>query len=270
VGVRRFHPLTAPLAALAVPALGLAAAAVAAAPAAERFREANEAARAGDYPKALDAYHALAAAGHESAALYWNWAQAAARRGAPGEALWAVLRAREIEPGDAALGRELGRLREGLNLDAAELAPDPLAAVARFGRRFHLDLAGGALLAVSVLFHAASRLSLRGTRLAAAAWTAFALGVLLAAAPAVASLARPTAVVVRRAAPLLDAASQTAEPLGSLREGEVVLVLEQSRGYLRLEDSSGARGWASEQDVRRLDRAPAAPQPRGGGGAVNR
>ena len=41
--------------------------------------------------------------------------------------------------------------------------------------------------------------------------------------------------------------------MGTLREGEVVPVLEASGDYLRVEDSSGARGWALAADVRRLD-----------------
>jgi hypothetical protein len=74
--------------------------------------------------------------------------------------------------------------------------------------------------------------------------------------PLAASLARPTAVVVRRGAPLLEAASPTAAPVGALREGEVVPVLDDAAAFLRVEDSSGARGWAHASDVRRLDRAP--------------
>ena len=83
---------------------------------------------------------------------------------------------------------------------------------------------------------------------------AFGLGLLAAAAPVAGSFARPTAVVVRRGAPLLDQASPTAETVGSLREGEVVPVLDASGAYVRIEDSSGARGWAVGSDVRRLDK----------------
>jgi hypothetical protein len=86
------------------------------------------------------------------------------------------------------------------------------------------------------------------------------LGLLAAAVPAVASLARPTATVVRRAAPLLDAASPTAETTGSLREGEVVPVLESAGAWLRVEDNAGARGWAHGDDVRRLDAPPPPPR----------
>ena len=118
-------------------------------PADDRFREANDLARAGDYPKAIALYGELAASGQESASLYWNWAQAATARGAQGEALWALLRARELDPGDRAVVRDVERLREALNLDPAEIAPEPLAAAGRFARRFRLDLVALALLALS-------------------------------------------------------------------------------------------------------------------------
>ena len=36
--------------------------------------------------------------------------------------------------------REIDRLREAANLDPAEIAPEPLAALARLSRRFHLGL----------------------------------------------------------------------------------------------------------------------------------
>jgi hypothetical protein len=38
-----------------------------------------------------------------------------------------------------------------------------------------------------------------------------------------------------------------------------VPILQQSGAYLRIEDSSGARGWARADDVRRLDRPPQPP-----------
>lgn len=236
---------------------GLAPAALAAplTSAAEQFRAANEQARAGDYPKALAGYAVIAAAGSESASLYWNWAQAAAARGAQGEALWALLRARELDPGDRAVSREIDRVRAALNLDPAEIAPEPLSTVARLARRLHLDIVALALVVLSLLAHAAARfLSLRAGRPAATALAV--LGVLSALVPIAGSFARPTAAVVRRGAPLYDAASPTAEAVGSLREGEVVPVLEATGDWLRIEDNAGARGWAHLQDVRRLDRAP--------------
>jgi hypothetical protein len=92
----------------------------------QRFREATALARAGDTEGAVAIYRQLAVSGHESGSLYWNWAQAAQGRGALGEALWALMREREVEPGDTAAGREIERLRTVLNLDPAELSPSPL------------------------------------------------------------------------------------------------------------------------------------------------
>lgn len=224
--------------------------------AARRFREATELIRARDFPKGLALYQEIAASGAESASLYWNWAQAASARGARGEALWALLRGREIEPGDRALPREIERLREALNLDPAEIAPEPLGVLARFGRRFHLAFLAVVLLGGSVLLRGASRLPTLGpwpSRLAAAT---FVLGAIAAALAWGATLARPTATVIHRGAPLTDAASPTAQATGSLREGEVVPILEASGGYLRIEDSAGARGWARAEDLRRLDQPP--------------
>jgi hypothetical protein len=222
----------------------------------DRFREANEAARGGDYPKAIAGYSELAASGAESASLYWNWAQAASARGTTGEALFALLRARELDPGDRAVMREIERARQAANLDAAELAPDPLAALLRWCRRLHLSFLALALAAVSLALHACARLLPRGRRFGVAGLWTMAAAVAVAVLPLVASLARPTAVVVRRGAPLLEAASPTAAPVGALREGEVVPLLDDGGAFLHVEDSSGARGWAHAADVRRLDRAP--------------
>jgi hypothetical protein len=244
-----------------------------AAPADERFRQANDLVRAGDYPKALTLYGELAATGQETASLYWNWAQAAAARGTQGEALWALLRARELDPADRAVAREVERMREALNLDPAEIAPEPLAAAARFGRRFRLDLLAAGLLLLSVAVGLLGRvlrlLDSHGSSLREAVWlrraaaAALALGLAVAAIPISGSFARPTAAVIRRGAPLVDAASPTAETVGSLRDGEVVPVLQVSGDWLRVEDNAGARGWAHAADVRRLDEAPSGDRSRG-------
>jgi hypothetical protein len=241
-------------------AAGLVAGAAAAGgvPGGERFREANDLARAGDYPKAIALYEELAAGGQESASLYWNWAQAAAARGAPGEALWALLRARDLDPGDRAVAREIERRREASNLDPAEIAPDLWAGWARSSRRYHLDLLGALLVLLSVPLHAAIRLRPGARGATALLGLALSLGLVLTLASAASSLTRPVGVVVRRGATLLDAASPTAETLGTLREGEVVPILEGSGDYVRVEDSSGARGWALAPDVRRLQ-GPIAP-----------
>jgi hypothetical protein len=202
-------------------------------------------------------YRELAAAGAESGSLYWNWAQAATARGAVGEALWALLRARELGGADAAAAREIERLRRAANLDVAELAPDPLAALARGARTLRLDLVAIVLLAFSLAAHAAAR-ALPGARWpVAVTWAALLIATGAAATVLTGARAHPSAVVVRRGVPLADAASPTASALATLREGEVVPVLGASGAYLRIQDSSGARGWVSEDDVWRLDRPPA-------------
>jgi SH3 domain-containing protein len=239
-----------------VAALALAAASAGAGPSEDRFREANDLVRAGDYPRAVAIYGELARGGAESATLYWNWAQAASARGAHGEALWALLRARELDPGDRAVARDVDRLREALNLDRAEIAPEPLAVAGRFSRRFRLDLVALGLLALSLLVHAASRLGALPRNALRLAGAALVLALAAASVPLAASQARPTAAVVRRGAPLLDAASPSADTAGTLREGEVVPVLDSSGDWLQVEDNAGARGWVHESDVRRLDRAP--------------
>jgi hypothetical protein len=158
------------------------------------------------------------------------------------------------------VAREVQRLRESLNLDPAEIAPEPLAALGRAGRRFHLDLVALVLLLSSLAAHGLARWRRGAPGARRVAWATALAGLLAAAVPTAAALARPTAAVVRRGAPLLDAASPTAETAGSLREGEVVPILESSGPWLRVEDNAGARGWAHLDDVRRLDAPPAPPR----------
>jgi hypothetical protein len=223
--------------------------------ASERFQQANDAARSGDYPKATAAYRALADSGETSAALYWNWAHVAQAEGRRGESVWALLRARERDPGDGAVSRALERLREELNLDPSELAPDPLAQSRRWARWLHVDLLAAGLLLLSLAAHTLRRLT-HLDRVSVASWTCFGCGSLLAALWIAGSQARPTAVVVRRDAALFDAAAPNAESIGALREGEVVPVLARSAGYLRIQDSAGGRGWARADEVTPLDDAP--------------
>ena len=86
-----------------------------------------------------------------------------------------------------------------------------------------------------------------------AAWVCLGLALAVSMLPVAGAYSRTLAVVVTREAPLIGSASPTAEVLGSLREGEVVPVLERSGDYLRIEDSSGARGWTHAGDVWPLD-----------------
>lgn len=241
-------------------AAGIAAAALpqTGADAEERFRQAAALSRAGDSAGAVRIYRELAAAKIESASLYWNWAHVALGRGAHGEALWALLRARELNPADRAVTREIDRVRELRGLDPAELSPHPFAGLGRWSRHLCLDLAAVALLVLSLVLHALARFRRALRWPVAAAWTTAALAIVATALFVAGNSARPTAVVVRPEVSLLDAASPTASVLTTLREGEVVPVLEESGPFLRVQDSSGARGWAPATDLWRLDRPPTA------------
>jgi hypothetical protein len=110
------------------------------------------------------------------------------------------------------------------------------------------------LLFLSLGAHAWARVRPFARGAAPAAWALSVAGLVTAAVPLAGSWARPLAVVVTRGAPLLDSASPGAAPLGALREGEVVPVLERGGDFLRVEDSSGSRGWAHVADVRPLAR----------------
>src|SRR5262249_3277046 len=137
----------------------------------------------------------------------------------------------------------------------AEISPEPLTTLVRAARRFQLGWLALVLGAASLASHAGARLLPARRWPAPAAWTCLALALLVAAVPLAGALARPPGVCVRRAAPLLEAASPTAHAMGSLREGEVVPLLEHSGDYLHVEDSSGARGWAHRDDVWPLEHA---------------
>ena len=154
--------------------------------------------------------------------------------------------------------RDVERLREALNLDRAEIAPEPLAAAGRFARRFRLDLVALALLAAlrrrSRASPAARRRPGGGQRRAWAA-SSSASSPLPSRSPRPSRGPRPPwcAGAPRSSTPPRPRPT----PTGSLREGEVVPVLETSGDWLRVEDNAGARGWAHAADVRRLDGAPA-------------
>ena len=252
----RFRRIGIRCATVILPVLALAAAASPRATQEQRFREAGDLVGVGDALKGISIYRELARSGVESASLYWNWSQAASTRGETGEAMWAALRAREMDPGDRALAREIRRLREAGNLDPAEIAPEPLAALGRASRRFHLDWVALLLAAISVVARVLARLLPAERRVPRVMWGTLALAVVVGAVPVTASVARPTAVVVASPAALLDSASPSAKAIGTLRPGEVVPVVERSGAYFRIEDSSGARGWARQNDVWALDQPP--------------
>ena len=112
-----------------------------------RFREANglgparATSRRGSRPTALSQPRATRAP-----RCTGTGAEAERARGGVGAALWALLRARELAPADAAIGREIEHLRQAANLDVAELAPEPLGDLTRNVLRLHIPLVALLLL----------------------------------------------------------------------------------------------------------------------------
>ena len=228
--------------------------------AAERFREAGERVRAGDSPKAHRDLPRAGRLGPRERARSTGTGRRPPRRAArPERRCGPCCAARELDPGDRALPREIERLREAANLDPAEIAPEPLAVLARVSRRFHLGWLALALAAV--VGGRARRRALRcppalagpharpGPRLALA---------LLAAAVPVAGALRPAHGGGRppgRAAARRRLAHRRSRSARCARGGRCRCSSGAPR-YLRVEDSSGARGWAHADDVWPLDRRP--------------
>jgi hypothetical protein len=155
-----------------------------------------------------------------------------------------------VEPGDRA-PREQERLRESANLDPAELTPDPVAVLARVGRRFHLGWLALALAAL-VGAHIARRLlpgSLAGAR----------RGDDRRARPAGGRRAAGRCVRAshRGGPPRRSSTAPRPPPAPSARCGRAKSSRAgASDAHLRVEDSAGARGWAHGDDVWPLDRPP--------------
>ena len=211
------------------------------------FREANEKAAHGQWQDALSIYRKLAQDGVRSPALYWNWAQTAAAGGRKGEALWAYLAARHVAPRDSGVGREIEKLRAELGLDPSEISLGLEGDARLLARRLRFDiLAVLALISsIGLLFIPRPRIVLSGVFLL--------LGLLLLGPYHFAAWRQPRAVIVQKDAPLLDASRGDAVALANLREGEVVPILEEAGDFVKIQDASGARGFAHRDDVRRLE-----------------
>ncbi len=196
--------------------------------------------------------------------VYWNWAQAASARGRKGEALWALLCAQALSPTDSSIGRELERLRAELGLDPSEVSLGLVgdARVMALRLRFDWLAVAAFLLSMISLFRKEPRRSL--------SLVSSLVGVLLISPVLAASLGERRGVVVQKDAPLVDRPSQDAVALANLREGEVVPLLGEERDYLRIQDASGARGFAHQNDVQKARGAVMAVQTlRFDGGALH-
>ena len=210
------------------------------------FRRANESAARSQWDEALAAYSQLEKTGSHAPSLYWNWSQTAAASGRKGEALWAALRARELAPSDSSFYREIERLRGELGLDPSEISLGWLGDLRAFGRRFRLDIVSSVLFLISILGLVGKKKHITVSRGALAAG-------LLLVLPLLAGVWRePRGVVIQKDAPLLDIPRNDAIALANLREGEAVPLLAEEGDYVRIQDASGARGFALKADVRKI------------------
>jgi hypothetical protein len=210
------------------------------------FRRGNENAAHSRWDDAILEYGRLAESGVGAPSLYWNWAQAASASGRKGEALWALMRARDLTPTDTSMIRETERLRGELGLDPSEMSLGLLGDLRMLARRFRFDG-----LAIAALF--LSVLALLGKKpRASLSLGSLLLGLLLATPSFLGSWREPRGVVVQKDAPLVDAPRTDALALANLREGEVVPLLGEEGDYVRIQDASGARGFAHKNDVRKV------------------
>ncbi|MBX7184440.1 MAG: hypothetical protein K1Y01_04770 [Vicinamibacteria bacterium] len=209
------------------------------------FRRGNEHAARSRWDDAIGEYGRLAREGVKAPSLFWNWAQAATAAGRRGEALWALMSARELTPGDASMIREIERLRGELGLDPSEISLGFLGDLRALARRFRFDA-----IALTAFFF--SILAVGRKSRSFASLVLLVAGILLLAPFLAAGWREPRGVVVQKDAPLMDAARSDALALANLREGEVVPILGEEGEYVRIQDASGARGFALKNDVRRI------------------
>ncbi len=210
------------------------------------FRRGNESATRSQWDEAIAVYAEIEKQGVRAPSLYWNWAQTASAAGKKGEALWAALRARELSPTDSSLNREIETLRAELGLDPSEVSLGLVGDLRAQARRFRLDI-------IAMIFFAASIALLVGKKPRTVLGRgAFAAGVLVALPLLGGAWQEPRGVVIHKDAPLLDIPQNDAIAIANLREGEAVPLLAFEGEFVRIQDASGARGFAHRADVRKI------------------
>ena len=213
----------------------------------DQFRRANENAANGRLQDALLEYARIEQAGVRAPALYWNWAQVATATGRQGEALWALLRAGQLLPSDPSVQRETERVRQELGLDPAEASLGLLGDLDLLSRRGRFDLMALACVCLSLALLARKRPA------GISPFLVFA-GLLLLLPFGLGRWRDPRGVVIQKEAPLLDSPRIDAVTLAHLREGEAMPILGEEGEYLKVQDASGARGFALKSDVRKIGR----------------
>jgi hypothetical protein len=225
---------------------------------ASAFRAGNAAATKQQWDEAIAAYDRARLLGARSPALYWNWSQAAISRGSRGQALWALRRAEFLDPRDRTIDAPMARVSAALGLDPSETSLGSLGELGRMLRRVAADRIALGLGLVSLL-----PLVTRSHPLRRVATGAFLLFAVTSAFLLLAQFADERGVVIAASAPLLDAPREDALVIAKLREGEVVPILEApadarsvrdnaEAAYVRIQDASGARGYARLEDVRAI------------------
>jgi len=210
------------------------------------FRTANESAARSRWDEAIEKYARLADSGVRAPSLYWNWSQAASANGRQGEAVWSLMCARQLVPGDESVHREIERLRAELGLDPSEISLGLAGDALLVSRRFHLEVFAALAFIVTLIGTVSRRLR------TAPSLGFFLAGVLFLAPFWMGSFQGSRAVVIRKDAPLVDIPRNDAVPLATLREGEVIPVLAEEGDYFKVQDASGARGFAHKSNVRRI------------------
>ena len=222
--------------------------------------QANELARAGDYPKAIAVYARAGGGGRrERVALLELGAggggprRRSARRS--GRSSGRASSSRATAPSPA---RSSGCVRRA-NLDPAEIAPEPLAGLRRAWPAASVSTSSPSRSsALSLVAARASPAPARpaGRRRSPA-------GRRSPSASSCAAVAGCSWLVPRRWSCAAGRRCSTRprrrpRPSAPCAKARSCRSSKASGGYLRVEDFSGARGWALAEDVRRLDRAPRA------------
>ncbi len=212
--------------------------------------------RAGDYADAMDGFAALARSEPDArrrAVLHANAGTAAARAEQLGEAVWHLLRARRLDPGDATAESNLARVRALVGGGPTEAShfTETLAALPLLHTEAHLVAWAFRIAGLGLLVAAFWRLwpGRRGL-----AWLA---ALLLALPPAGIAWSRHAraqagreAVIIEKVVPVRSEPQDDGKILLRVGGGAVV-VHEEDRGDWRLiETTEGGRGWVRAERIR--------------------
>jgi hypothetical protein len=213
---------------------------IAAAQSTTEFRTGVTAFAQADYDQAIRAFADHLSANALDANGWYNLGNAYLRSGRAGHAVWAWLRAAELEP-----------RRDDVRHNLSAIGAD--AALAALPSRLTLS-ADEALLGISALWWIAAlgTAVLLAARRAGSAWfvggaATIALAIAALALPPL--LRGPTAITLQDRAELLGGPSIKAENIATLVAGEPVRIRERREGWIRVETAEGREGWIEAEFV---------------------